>query len=181
MNKQKINVRCCEVFLRKTKGKKKMIKNVTGANHFSLALKRKIDVDDILCNSRLSVYKKNLNNDSHTNLESASSSDNESVSIKDPSFEVKLKSNNQTPHVECIELHIQRTIATHKYCCLCSSTMNLTTIPEDARMQSYIQKNIYIPQGNRCCRIHIIKNRFCEEDLKLLKVHSNTTSVTALE
>ena len=57
----------------------------------------------------------------------------------------------------------------------------MTTIPEDARMQSYIQKNIYIPQGNRCCRIYIIKHRFFEEDLKLLKVHSNTTSVTALE
>ena len=48
-------------------------------------------------------------------------------------------------------------------------------------MQSYIQKNIYIPQGNRFCRIHIIKNRFFEEDLKLLKVHSNTMSVIALE
>ena len=148
MNKQKINVTCasCDVFLRKRKGKKKMIINVTEANNFSLALKRKIDVDDILCNScRHSAYKKNLKNDSHTNLESASSSDNESISIKDPSFEVKLKSNNQTPHVECIEFHIQRTIATHKYCCLCSSTTNLTTIPEDARMQSYIEKNIYIP------------------------------------
>ena len=117
MNKQKINVTCagCDVFEWKRKGKKKMIKNVTEANNFSLALKRKIDVDDIFCNScRLSAYKKNLNNDSHTNLESASSFNNESISIKDPSFEVKLKSNNQTPHVECIELHIQRTIATHK-------------------------------------------------------------------
>ena len=49
MNKQKINVTCagCDVLLRKRKGKKKMIKNVTEANHFSLALKRKIDVDDI--------------------------------------------------------------------------------------------------------------------------------------
>ena len=66
MNKQKINVTCagCDVFLRKRKGKKKMIKNITEANHFSLALKRKIDVDDILCSScRLSAYKKNLNNE----------------------------------------------------------------------------------------------------------------------
>ena len=58
---------------------------------------------------------------------------------------------------------------------------NLTTIPKEARRQSYIKKKIYIPQGNRCCRAHIIKNRIFEEELDLLNVYSNTSSFTALE
>ena len=90
--------------------------------------------------------------------------------------------NDKIPDVEeRIQLPIQRTVATHKYCCLCFSTSNLTTIPEEARAQSYVKKKIYIPQRNRCCRAHIIKNRIIVEDLGLLKVHSNTSSITALE
>ncbi|XP_036143574.1 uncharacterized protein LOC118645866 isoform X2 [Monomorium pharaonis] len=85
------------------------------------------------------------------------------------------------PEVEYIEIPIQRTLSTHKYCCICSSKINLTVIPEEARMQSYIKKKIYIPVGNRCCTNHLIKNRIFEEDLNLLKIYSNTTSLTGLE
>ena len=69
----------------------------------------------------------------------------------------------------------------HKYCCICFSTKNLTTVPEDARNQCYMKKRIYIPVGNRCCKNHIIKTRIYEEDLSLLKVHSNTATLTAVE
>ena len=64
--------------------------------------------------------------------------------------------------VERIEIPIQRTVATHKYCCICFSTKNLTTVSEDARNQCYIKKKIYIPVGNRCCKNHIIKTRTLE-------------------
>ena len=37
-----------------------------------------------------------------------------------------------------------------------------------------------VQQGNWCCRTYIIKNHILE-DLGLLKVHSNTTSITALQ
>lgn len=56
--------------------------------------------------------------------------------------------------------------------------MNLTIIPEEARIQSYIKNKIYIPDGNRCYRSHLIKNRIFEEDLRLLKVYSNTANMT---
>ncbi|XP_011251810.2 uncharacterized protein LOC105248620 [Camponotus floridanus] len=60
-------------------------------------------------------------------------------------------------------------------------TDNLTTIPEEARISVYIKKKIYIPSGNRCCKDHLIKNRIYEDDLSLLRVHSNTANLTALE
>ena len=44
-----------------------------------------------------------------------------------------------------------------------------------------MKKKIYIPIGNRCCKNHIIGTRIYEEDLSLLKVHSNTATLTAVE
>ena len=40
---------------------------------------------------------------------------------------------------------------------------DLTVIPEEARTQSHVKQKIYIPAGNRCCREHLIKNRFYDE------------------
>ena len=155
MFQPKINVKCagCDAFVNKMKGKKKTIKNATV-------------VDSLF-------IKKTVKNVSNFDEENASPSVSESTN-NDPTFEIKFKSNDEIPDVERIHLPIQRTVATHKYCCLCFSTMNLTTIPEEARAQSYIKKKIYIPQGNRYCRAHIIKNRIFDEDLGLLKVHPNT-------
>ena len=59
-----------------------------------------------------------------------------------------------------IRIQIQRTVATHKYCCVFYEAQNLTVVPKQARIQSYVKKRIYIPEGNRCCRAHLIKSRF---------------------
>ena len=131
----------CDAFLNKRKGKKDN-KNATEANDFSLCLKRIIVVDDILCYScRLSIYKKGLKNISNSDKKDASPSDNESIN-NDSTFEIKLKSNDEIPDVERIELPIQRTVASHKYVCLCLSKINLTIIPKEARTQSYINERI---------------------------------------
>ena len=58
---------------------------------------------------------------------------------------------------------------------------DLTVIPEEARIQSYIKKKIFIPLENWCCTTHILKNRIYEEDLGHLKVYSNTASLSASE
>ena len=70
-----------------------------------------------------------------------------------------------------IEVPIQRTVLTPKYCCVCSSSNETTVIPEEARLQSFIKMRIHIPAGNRCCLIHLIQNRFYEECLSRSKVY----------
>ena len=72
-------------------------------------------------------------------------------------------------------------MATYKYCCICSLSINLAKIPEEHRSTVYIRKKIYIPDGNWYCESHLIKNSIYEEDLGLLRAHSNTASLTALE
>ena len=87
----------------------------------------------------------------------------------------KLKSNHAHSEIEFVEIPMQRSFATYKYCCFCFSSNNIIAIPAEARTQCYIKKKIFISPGNRCCKTHLVKNRIYEEDLKLLKTHSNTT------
>ena len=66
----------------------------------------------------------------------------------DPSFAINMKRNEATPEIEYIEMPLQITVSTHKYCCICHSRKNLIVIPEEAQMQSYIKNQIYIPVFN---------------------------------
>jgi len=174
------NSRCpgCDKFLFKKRGQKKKIETEDEATIFSTKLQRTIVVNDILCSKcRIFQYKKeklDVDFSIFGNDQSQSTSDDSSINIR-------LKPEVQESNIERIEVPIQRTISTHKYCCLCSATTNLSVIPEEARMQSYIKTKIYIPVSNRCCRHHLIKNRFYDEDLGLLKVYSNSSSLSASE
>ena len=69
-------------------------------------------------------------------------------SDRDPEFEARIKS-KVSEGVEHIRIQIQRTVATHKYCCVCYEAQDLTVVPKQARMQSYVKKMIYIPEGNQ--------------------------------
>jgi len=64
---------------------------------------------------------------------------------------------------------------------VCYKTQDLTVVPKQARIQSYIKKKIYIPEGNRCCKAHLIKNRFFDEELSRLRVYSNSTKLKSFE
>lgn len=145
----------CDTFLKKTTDKKKIVKNVNKANDFSSSLQRIIIVNDILCKKcRLFIYKKKnpeKDAESETERDPPIESDTD-----DPIFEIEFKP-KKTTEVECIEILIQRTVATHKYCCICLLLNNLTTIPEEVQISAYIKKKIYIPCGNRCCKSHLIK------------------------
>lgn len=119
----------CDVILRKTRGKKKLMNTTDEAKAFSSCLKRVIVVGDILCcKCRLTVYRedncdKNLDCETETDLSAFESTSN------DPTFEVKLKSNQADSEIEYVEILMQRSIATHKCCCFCFSSNNITIIP----------------------------------------------------
>ena len=55
----------CETELKKSVGRKKLVSDEVEANAFSRCLKRRIAVNDILCNKcRLSIYRNNSDKDS---------------------------------------------------------------------------------------------------------------------
>ena len=97
-------------------------------------------------------------------------------SYKDPEFETRIKS-KVSEGFEHIRIQIQRSVATYKYCCVYYKAQDLTVVPKQPRMQSYVRKRIYIPEGNRCCRARLIKGRFFNEELSRLRVYSNFAKV----
>ncbi|KAH0546708.1 hypothetical protein KQX54_014027 [Cotesia glomerata] len=100
-------------------------------------------------------------------------------SSDDPSFRANITSTDDS--TEDFEVLIKRTISTHGYCCLCNNTIDLTVIPQKALMQSFIKRRVFIPDGNRCCRSHLINKRFYDEALDLIRVHSNWTRISSVE
>lgn len=84
---------------------------------------------------------------------------------------------------ETIELSVQRTISTHKYCFICGfkKQTNLILVSFDARVQTFSKINVFIPKGNRCCRDHLIKKKFYEDDLDKMKIFSTTSTIDVTE
>ena len=120
----------CDTKLKKSVGRKKLVSDEVKANAFSHCLKRRIAVNDILCNEfRLSIYRNNFDKDSDCEPETdLSPSDATSYY---PTFEVKVKSKEAVSETEYFEIPMQRKVATHKYCCVCFSMKKLTVIPEE--------------------------------------------------
>ncbi|KAI4473668.1 hypothetical protein M0804_015242, partial [Polistes exclamans] len=197
------NPKCCvcSKFIKKVPGAPKHIESDGDAAKFSTIFNRPIIVGDILCSCcRVKKYKKTKLDDEETetveeneltsdisdlsgmlertesNLSSMTLSQSSS---DDPSYHLNLVSHDTE---ECIEIQIERTVATHRYCCVCNiSNTNLVLVPQDARTQCFIKRRIFIPNGNRCCRDHLIKKRFYEETLDRLKVFSNWSILRSSE
>lgn len=130
-----INLKCtgCDTFLLKVTGRKKIVNE---ANAFSLSLQRIIVVNDILYKKYwFFIYKKkNPKKDSESETERDPSSESDT---DDPTFEIQTKENNYWGRMY---RNSHPTVATHKYCCICLLSNNLTTIPEEARISAYIKK-----------------------------------------
>jgi len=134
------NLKCaaCDKFLNKIPGQKKKIKTEDEAIYFSNKLQRTITVHDILCGKCwLFQYKK-------TKLDIEDKNDEQSTA-NDPTVSIEFKPKIDESNNEQIEVEIQRTISTHKYCCICSAKNNIVVIPEEARIQSFIKMRLYIP------------------------------------
>ena len=92
----------CDVILRKTRRKKKLMNTTDEAEAFPSCLKQVIVVGDILCcKCRLTVYRednsdKNLDCETETDLSAFESTSN------DPTFEAKLKLNLADSEIEYV-------------------------------------------------------------------------------
>ncbi|XP_075589844.1 uncharacterized protein LOC142597771 [Dermatophagoides farinae] len=101
-----------------------------------------------------------------------------SLSIEEPIYNESTEEQVPNPKVH---LPFCRPIITHKYCFICSATTNLITIPFDARKQVFIKRKIFVPNGNRCCRHHLIKKRLYEEDVDAIEIYSNNSQIDSDE
>ena len=101
---------------------------------------------------------------SQTSLEGNEKSIGESVLSSEGS--IYCPSDENPTEDETIKMPFQRVTSTKYYCYICKSKMDLRDFPLNARLQVFIKRGLFIPYRNRCCKIHMIKNRFYESIIR---------------
>ncbi|XP_025994034.2 uncharacterized protein LOC113004570 [Solenopsis invicta] len=184
----------CNKFLRKLSGKKKVVNIENEAKDFSKIFGESIVIGDIICckcmaQFRLHKHKEKLklqNNPQeniYDNLNRSESSQTTVTSSQTSTEDqtIVFKSSSSKMDFQFTEMPFNRTVISHTYCCLCSGKTNLIVVPFEARMQVFQERRVFIPKGNRCCSNHLIKKRFFEEELQLIRIYSNRSMIEVIE
>lgn len=160
----------CEKWIMRANARVKIVTE-NDANHISEIVNKTAAAGDALCtNYRICVSKKRKSYQKTHSL-----SDNE----EDTTFELDLNRQEgaeEQAEEEFVELPIRMVVATHRYCLICRNANGTV-----ARKQCYTRRQLYIPKGYRCCKHHLIKDRFFEEEMSNLKPQFNTSHITISE
>jgi hypothetical protein len=80
---------------------------------------------------------------------------------------------------ETIALPISTTGQSHSRCFICGKPgPKLVRIKKEARHDIFIELNIILSKGARCCPKHLTENSFCKEAFMLLKNNKNIRNVS---
>ena len=64
---------------------------------------------------------------------------------------------------QVIELPFERVIISHQKCCLCLKLdSNMVVIPDEARIQAFKKRRVFILKNNRYCKHHITRKVLIE-------------------
>jgi hypothetical protein len=85
--------------------------------------------------------------------------------------------------IEKISVAIPRTSINNKNCVVCKTSGKLSRVPQQAFLNAFIERNIIIPNGSRCCKKHLNAHdkTFNEASMNNLTVESDTTELTGFE
>lgn len=179
----------CGIYSWKFVGQKKVITTDDEAEKLKTILNKNVEIGDVLCNScRKVMYtpqKKEMCSVEKIVSEFSSQSsisedaDSQHSEAQDPSYVEK--ESKSKPEVQCVHLPFPRVKSTHSSCFICSSKIDIITVPYEARQQVYIKRRLFIPKGNRCCRKHILIKRFYQEDIDNMIVYSNESVIEVEE
>ncbi|XP_062577231.1 uncharacterized protein LOC134239089 [Saccostrea cucullata] len=73
-----------------------------------------------------------------------------------------------------VSLHLKSTAKTHAYCIVCKKPgPKLIVVSPECRTSVFIEHNILIPSGNRCCPGHVENERFTTDAIQQLPTTDN--------
>ncbi|XP_026464766.1 uncharacterized protein LOC113367370 [Ctenocephalides felis] len=144
---------------------------------YSSSIGKIIKIGDVLCSTcRLIPYRGEASTDNINDL-SHSSTENKCVSDSCSEYECNIPQKTDLS----VDLCLNRVASTHRHCSICSNKSDLITIPLEARIHAFVKVRIYIPLGNRACNKHFFGKFFYEEDIRQLRIYSNTSLVPQKE
>lgn len=84
-----------------------------------------------------------------------------------------------------VSLPLASTAKSHAYCCVCKKPgPKLVVVAAESRTAVFVEKNILIPPGNRCCPAHLHDGMFTSDAVKQLQTTENSfvnrTTITDL-
>lgn len=193
MDEFDVTDQCCNCFKRNLSKISAQIKIINTENEVQ-AVSEQLDVENVgigykLCDKcrrlvffgtrKTTAVVQSLTNEESQPTDSPSSLETPSSQSSGSIFEVVLKQPEEKKPTT--ELPLNRTLISHTVCCVCRSKRNLTLVPLTARLQCFKVTKIFIPDGNRVCTEHLIKKRFFDDDLQLIRIYSKTSFLTSDE
>ncbi|KAJ8678221.1 hypothetical protein QAD02_014008 [Eretmocerus hayati] len=125
-----------------------------------------------------------IQNDQHAQNSQGSQSSNFSESPPIPSQQSsgELYEIPEEKEIEYVNVPLARTIISSGYCFICQAKNDLVLVPEEARLQVFSLRQIYIPKRNRCCLRHLIQKRLLyRSEVDDLTIYSNECSIPSSE
>ncbi|CAF1464569.1 unnamed protein product [Rotaria sordida] len=101
-------------------------------------------------------------NESIMDIDDKNDDDNNESVIAAPS--------NDAVGTNVVTLPLNISVSSHHRCVVCREDMNSTcTVPDEDRDLLFMQSNIFIPKGSRCCPDHVVDGRLINDDLNKIR------------
>ncbi|CAC5403210.1 unnamed protein product [Mytilus coruscus] len=122
--------------------------------HFLMFKESEAKDGDIICNKCRHIFRKERDHKVLPCVKTSKSSSQTTATFSPPS----------------VSLKIPATSKSHAYCCICKKPgPKLIVISPDVRTATYVDNNILIPSGNRCCPNHICDGHLNDDALCRIK------------
>ena len=148
---------------------------------------REIQLNDNICGRCRSYAKKygstlNQSSTSASNQSNYSTFNQPNTSAHDQlNLTCSSLQNEQDQDVK-LKLNIPRTLKSDSSCIICRKTKNLVKIPDLAYVETFINKNIMIPDGAKCYGSHLNrKNNIHKRDLDKIEIVSDNIELSGSE
>lgn len=117
----------------------------------------------------------------YSQISSSSQTDETPSSTQSSTTDSQFQPPSESPELDYVLLPIQRTSCSEKYCIVCGALDNRLRVPFEARLHCYSKMKIFIPNGARICREHLLNSRFYQDDLDKIKVCSQSSRISVNE
>ncbi|KAJ8685644.1 hypothetical protein QAD02_021437 [Eretmocerus hayati] len=186
----------CPRYLKSLSRSDKIILTESSAQKLSELMSKDLNAGEIICRKCCYSFFKNMNKrpkldvpvskqedqNQGSSQQSLSSNSSELVQVSSQQSSGELYEVPEKPEIGYVKVPFSRTIISCGYCFICNAKTDLVVVPEEARLQTFSVKQIYIQKKNRCCAQHMIHECLLYKDeLDKVTAYANESSIPSSE